>query len=160
MLSLSPPSQGSAGAGSGPAALSCPRGHPCLLCGWRWGPAPAPNLSPPLHSQTQFLEKGADSTLKEGGWRHRKLWSPLTSSKVGQVTLRWAQPGRAWGSVPSQPVMPPLSWEGGVPEITSPRPVVHPVLGSHILSGASAAQPRLLLSLTPVLALQRPRSPR
>lgn len=127
MLSLSPPSQGSAGAGSGPAALSCPCGHPCLLRGWRWGPAPAPNLSPPLHSQTQFLEKGADSTLKEGGWRHRKLWSPLTSSKVGQVTLRWAQPGRAWGSVPSQPVMPPLSWEGGVLEAASPRPVVHPV---------------------------------
>lgn len=95
-----------------------------------------------------------------GGWRHRKLWSPLTSSKVGQVTLRWAQPGPAWGSVPSWPVMPPLSWEGGVPETTSPRPVVHPVLGSHALSGASAAQPRLLLSLNPVLPLWHPCSPR
>lgn len=140
--------------------MSCPCGHPCLLHGWRWGPAPGPNLSPPLDSQTQFLEKGADSTLKGWGWRHHKLWSPLTSSKVGQVTLRWAQPGPAWGSVPSWPVMPPLSWEGGVPETTSPRPVVHPVLGSHALSGASAAQPRLLLSLNPVLPLWHPCSPR
>lgn len=50
--------------------------------------------------------------------------------------------------------------EGEVLEAASPRPVVHPVLGSHALSGALAAQPCLLLSLTPVLPLRRPRSPR